>query len=63
MSMCLSTVVRVTDGGSEELLTQVAGAKVHGDTVTFTDLLGVETEVHGTITDVDLIDNKIYLTS
>ena len=61
MTMCLSTVVRVSDGVSEPVLTQVSEAKVNGNTVTFTDLLGVETEIQGTITDVDLIDNKIYI--
>ena len=60
--MCLSTVVKVVDGKpAEELLTHVSNAKVEGDTITFVDIIGAETVVRGTINDIDLLENKIFI--
>ena len=59
--MCLSTVYRVVDGAAEQVATQVSGAQVADGCVTFTDILGAETTVEGTISSVDLIENKIYV--
>lgn len=59
--MCLSTVIKVQNGVSEPILSQVSSAEVENDKVTFTDIMGVQTEVKGTITSVDLVENKIYV--
>ena len=61
--MCLSTVVKVTDGVSEEICSQVSNAEVGDGKVTFTDIMGITTEVEGTITSIDLVENKIYVTA
>ena len=59
--MCLSTVLRVSDGETQEVLNQVSNAQVGDGTVTFTDIMGIQTEIQGTITSVDLVENKIYV--
>ena len=59
--MCLSTVIKVVDGKQEQVLNQVSNAEVGEGKVTFTDIMGIQTEVEGTITSVDLVDNKIYV--
>lgn len=61
--MCLSTVIKVTDGQAEEVCSQVSEAEVGEGVVTFTDILGIKTEVAGTITSIDLIENKIFVSA
>ena len=59
--MCLSTVIKLENGNEEPILSQVSNAEVGDNKVTFTDIMGIETEVEGTITSVDLVENKIYI--
>ncbi len=61
--MCLSTVFQVTDGVPHEVASQVSNAEVGNGEVTFTDIMGKKTQVPGMITSVDLVANKIYVTS
>lgn len=59
--MCLSTVYQIVDGEPQEVAKLVSGAVVGDGTVTFTDLMGVETVLEGRIASVDLMDNKIVV--
>lgn len=59
--MCLSTVFQVVDGTPKQVAGQVSKAEVKDGAVVFTDILGCETLVEGSITDIDLIENKIYV--
>ena len=61
LAMCLSTVIKLENGNEEPILSQVSNAEVGDNKVTFTDIMGIETEVEGTITSVDLVENKIYI--
>lgn len=61
--MCLSTVIQVADGESREVCSQVSSAEVGEGVVTFTDIMGIKTEVAGTITSIDLVDNRIYVSA
>jgi len=61
--MCLSTVIQVTDGESREVCSQVSNAEVGEGMVTFTDIMGIKTEVIGTITSIDLVENRIYVSA
>ena len=60
--MCLSTVFQVVDGKPEQVASQESNAEVGDGCVTFTDILGAETTVEGSISSVDLIENRIYVT-
>jgi predicted RNA-binding protein len=61
--MCLSTVYKLVEGKDdpEEVCSHVSTAQADGDTVTFTDIMGTETKLVGTISSVDLVGNKIYV--
>lgn len=61
--MCLSTVIQVADGESREICSQVSNAEVGEGKVTFTDIMGIQTEVEGVITSIDLVENKIYVSA
>lgn len=61
--MCLSTVIQIVDGEPHEVAQQVSDAKVGDGEVIFADILGQKMSVKGTITHVDLMDNKIYVTA
>ena len=61
--MCLSTVVKVVDGKAEEVCSQVSNAEVEDGKVVFVDIMGIRTEVEGSISSVDLIENKIYVSA
>ena len=59
--MCLSTVYQLVDGEPQEVAKLVSNAVVGDGTVTFTDLVGVETVLEGRIASIDLMDNKIIV--
>lgn len=59
--MCLSTVIKVVGDQSEELCNHVSNVEVDGGKVTFVDIMGIRTEVEGTISSIDLVENKIYV--
>ena len=51
------------DGELEEVATQVSEIKLEGATVRCFDIIGIETEVKGSIASIDLIGNKIVVKS
>ena len=59
--MCLSTVYKDKGGELEEVATQVSEIKLDGATVRCFDIIGVETEVEGSIASIDLIGNRIVV--
>lgn len=61
--MCLSTVYKKTEEENIFLLKNIAYVRNMGDTLIFTDLMGVRTEIEGSIIEVDLMDNKILISA
>jgi predicted RNA-binding protein len=60
--MCLSTAYELGAGGERaQICEYVSNIKVAGDTITLTDLMGVETKVSGILEGVDLIKNAIVI--
>lgn len=59
--MCLSTVYEVRDGAENKIGEYVSGIKVEGGNVSFTDIMGQETVVAGTISSIDLVKNVILI--
>ena len=59
--MCLSNVYEIR--GEEKILLgkNIALIKTEGDTIILTDLMGVQTVLHGEITKIDLMDNFIHV--
>lgn len=59
--MCLSTVFKDKDGQLEEIASQISEIRLDGSVVRCIDIIGVETEVEGSISSIDLIGNKIIV--
>ena len=59
--MCLSTVYRQVGEELQELASHVSSITAEGDSVTFTDIMGISTTVEGSIESVDLVANKIVV--
>lgn len=59
--MCLSTVYTIVDENKRLLCKNIAGVKVDGDQLIFTDIMGLPTVVTATIERIDLMDNFIYI--
>lgn len=59
--MCLSTVFRDKDGQLEQVASQVSEIRLDGPVVRCFDIIGVETEVEGSIQSIDLVGNKIVV--
>ena len=60
--MCLSTAYRlVPDGEDEKILEYISEMKVEGDKITFTDIMGREVEVTGTVRSMDFVGSKIMI--
>ncbi|MDR3115132.1 MAG: CooT family nickel-binding protein [Treponema sp.] len=60
--MCLSTVYELGTGGSPRILAEyVRDLRVTGDIITFTDIMGKEMQVSGSIQRVDLVKNAITI--
>ena len=59
--MCLSTVYRDKDGLLEQVASQVSEIRLDGPVVRCFDIIGVETEVEGSIQSIDLVGNKIVV--
>lgn len=59
--MCLSMIYAEQRNRREMLATAVQGVLVHGDSLIFTDILGNQSQVNGTIASVDLIHNEIVV--
>ncbi|MDR0721538.1 MAG: CooT family nickel-binding protein [Treponema sp.] len=61
--MCLSTVYELGTEGSPRMLAEyVRDLRVTGDILTFTDIMGKETQVSGALQRVDLVKNAIIIT-
>lgn len=61
--MCLSTVMQYTDDpeNAEEVCSNISSFEVNGDSITFTDLLGEEYVIEGSISKVDFVKSCIYV--
>lgn len=66
--MCLSTVYTYPKGtnsasptNTQELCSNVSTFQVDGDTITFTDLLGEDYVVQGSVNKVDFVKSCIYV--
>ena len=61
--MCLSTVFTYQDtpDDAQEMCANVSNFQVDGDTITFTDLLGENYTVKGTVNKVDFVKSRIYV--
>ncbi len=61
--MCLSTVFTYQDNPEEaqEICSNVSNFHVAGDTITFTDLLGEDYVVKGSVNSVDFVKSRIYV--
>ena len=59
--MCLSTVIAERNGSSEKLCEYVSKVRVDGSTIVFTDVMGAETAVEGTIRSMDFVKNIIVI--
>lgn len=59
--MCLSTVYTLRGNEKSEVCKNVASMKIKGDTLVFSDILGVPTAVVGTIESIDLMENMIFV--
>ena len=59
--MCLSDVYVASDGEKKLVMKSAATIKVEGDTLTFTNILGLPTTVKGTIEKVDLMENYVII--
>ena len=61
--MCLSTVMKKSGEENVLLLKNIASVKPEGETLVFTDLMGVRTRLEGKIIDIDLLENTILIES
>ena len=59
--MCLSTVYKQQNGENVFLCKNVARVIPQGDVISLYDLMGVKTEIRGSILDVDLMENIILV--
>jgi predicted RNA-binding protein len=59
--MCLSNVYSIRGSEKELLFSNAASVKQNGDTLVFTNILGVPFETKGTIRSVDLLENVILI--
>lgn len=59
--MCLSTVYKQQNGENVFLCKNVARVIPQGDRIALYDLMGVKTEIRGSIVDVDLMENIILV--
>lgn len=61
--MCLSTVFtyKTNPDQAEEICSNVSNFQVNGNSITFTDLLGEEYVVEGTVNKVDFVKSRIYV--
>ena len=61
--MCLSTVYTYCEDPTEteEICSSISSYEVDGSSIIFTDLLGDEYAVEGTVTKVDFVKSKIFV--
>ena len=59
--MCLSTVYQLQNGEKKKLCEYVRNVDIKEDGYVFTDVMGIQTAVSGTIQSMDLVKNEIVL--
>ena len=59
--MCLSTVYKNEVSDANMLARNIADIKMDGDTIIFTDLMGIRTTFNGSLEKVDLMDNYVLV--
>ena len=60
--MCLSTAYKlVPDGEDEKICEYISEMKIDGDKITFTDIMGREIEVKGTVKSMDFVSSRILI--
>ena len=59
--MCLSTVYKIKGQEQEKICEYVSRVENKGDGFVFTDVMGEETEVKGTLRSMDFVKNIILL--
>ena len=59
--MCLSTVYKVIGTDETPVCQYVSSVDIHGDELHFTDIMGGETVLNGSIEKIDLVNNAIIV--
>lgn len=61
--MCMSTAYERKEGDNVLICENVREAKVIGDQVTLVDILGYTVTVNGSIKEIDLVKNAMFIES
>lgn len=61
--MCLSAVYEHRPEGEALLCRNIANVRIQPDKLTFIDIMGIRTEYKGKLCDLDLMENKILVSS
>lgn len=60
--MCLSSVFEISPNSTpKQVGSKVSNIHIDGSAITFVDIMGDETTLHGTVEDIDLLENKIFV--
>lgn len=60
--MCLSSVyLKKSDREKELICNNIASVEASGQKLIFKNILGIPTEIEGEISNIDLVDNCIYV--
>lgn len=61
--MCLSAVYEHRPEGEALLCRNIANVRIQPDKLTFIDIMGIRTEYKGKLCSLDLMENKILVSS
>ncbi|MCI9075500.1 MAG: CooT family nickel-binding protein [Dorea sp.] len=61
--MCLSAVYEHRPEGEALLCRNIANVRIQPDRLTFIDIMGIQTEYEGKLCSLDLMENKILVSS
>lgn len=59
--MCLSAVYEHKPDGEALLCRNIANVRIQPDSLTFIDIMGIQTEYKGHLCNLDLMENKILV--
>ena len=59
--MCLSTVYQIQNGEKKKLCEYVRNVEIKEGGYVFTDVMGIQTAVSGSLRSIDLVKNEIVL--
>lgn len=60
--MCLSSIFEIApDSPPKQVGSKVSNIHIDGNKISFTNIMGDETILYGTVEDIDLLDNKIFV--